>query len=162
MSKQTQVVFEVAGVWCSLAREDVRRILPLPAVNRPPGLPKAMEGLIDLAGTAVPVLRLDRLFELPESPPDIYQHLIQCSEERPPLALMVDRVTDVVTIRSDMIAPLAEGESFNACVLGQFALGDRRIHVLSCSRLLDERERQMLAEFHAVLHRRHERLETQA
>ncbi len=155
----TCVVFRVSTLWCSLDRRFVRRILPVPALDRPPGLPAALEGTFDLAGIAVPVLRLDRLFGLTPSRPSIYNHLVLCHGEGPPLALLVDLVSQVLTIPESRVSSLAEGETLNGCVTGRFQIGLATIHVLDGERLLDRREQQMLADFQAAQQRRYDGLE---
>lgn len=155
----TCVVFRVSTHWCSLDQRFVRRILPLPILDRPPSLPAALEGTFDLAGDTVPVLRLDRLFALTPSPASIYQHLILCRGEEAPLALLVDLVSHVLTIPVDRIAPLADRETLNGCVVGRFQLGLATVHVLDGERLLDRHERRVLADFQAEQQRRYDDLE---
>lgn len=156
----TCVVFRVSTLWCSLDRQFVRRILPLPTLDRPPGLPAAIEGTFDLAGTAVPVLRLDRLFGLPLSAAHIYQHLILCRDESTPLCLLVDMVSHILPTPKTRIAALADGETLNGCVSGRFQHGQAIVHMLDGDRLLDQRERRMLADFQAARQRRYDSLET--
>lgn len=158
----TYIVFRVATIWCGLEQEFVRRVLPLPMLDQPPGLPEAIEGTFDLAGTVVPVLRLDRLFDLTPSPPSLYQHLVLYRRDQPPLALLVDVVTHVVTVPADRLKPLADGETLNGCVVGRFEIGETTVHVLDGHRLLDAHERRALADFQTSQQRRHERLEAGA
>lgn len=155
----TCIVFKVSTLWCSLDQRFVRRVLPLPAFDRPPGLPPLIDGTFDLAGTTVPVLRLDRLFDLTPSPASIYNHLILCRDEGAPLALLVDLVSHVLRLPESRISTLAEGESLNGCVIGRFQIGFAPVHVLDGERLLDQRERRMLADFQAAQQRRHDGLE---
>lgn len=155
----TFAVFRVSTLWCSLDQRFVRRILPLPALDQPPGLPEAIGGTFDLAGMAVPVLRLDRLFGLTPSPPSIYQPLILCRGEDAPLALLVDRVSHVLPTPADRITRLSGGETLNGCVVGRFQLGPVSVHVLDGERLLDQRERRTLADFQAAQQRRYDSLE---
>ncbi len=154
MGKSTYIVFGVGNVPCALAREAVRRVLPLPALGRPPGLPAAVEGILDLAGAAVPVLRLDRLFGLPSPPTHAYRHLILLADSQPPLALLVDQATSVLSVPAERVLPLQKSETFNGCVVGHIATDEAPVHVLSAERLLDKRERQALAEFQAMQQRR--------
>ena len=42
----------------------------------PPGLPAGLAGFLDLRGTAVPIVRLDRLFDLPELRPGLHTPMI--------------------------------------------------------------------------------------
>jgi purine-binding chemotaxis protein CheW len=157
MGSRAYVMFHVGGASCALPREHVHKILPLPAVARPPGLPAVVEGILDLAGTAVPVLRLAQMFGLTAVPLHAYRHLILLNCE-PPLALLVDQATGVLKVAAGAIAPLHLGETLNGCVVGQIAATDAPIQVLSLERLLDQRERHVLAEFQAVQQRRLEEL----
>lgn len=154
MGETAYLVFKIAYVTCALAREHVGRVLLLPALGRPPGLPSAVEGILDLAGTAIPVLRLDRLFDLPLVPSHAYQHLILLSGGAPPLALLVDRATDVLVARAQRVASLESEETFNGCVVGHIATDSAPIHVLSAERILDRRERRALVDFQAMQQRR--------
>jgi purine-binding chemotaxis protein CheW len=154
MGTNTYVVFKVADTPCALAREHVRRILPIPALGRPPGLPSTVEGVLNLAGTAVPVLRLDRLFGLPPVSLHAYQHLILLCDNELPLALLVDQAMGVRNVPADRLMSLHPSETFNGCVVGHIAMDDVSIHLLSAERLLDKRERHALAEFQLVQRRR--------
>jgi purine-binding chemotaxis protein CheW len=151
---RTYVVFQVDRLTCALAREEVSRVLPLPALGHPPASPSLVEGILDFGGTAIPVLRLDRLFGLQPSPKSAYQHLILLQPAETPLALLVDRATGVLTVPDDQVAPCSEGETYNGCVIGQIPAQSGSIQLLSATRLLDERERQALAEFQAMQQRR--------
>ncbi len=146
---RTCVIFAVGGLTCALAREEVRRILPLPALARPPGCPPMVEGILNLAGAAVPVVRLDRLFGLPAGTLHAYQHLLLL-EGAPALALLVERASAVVTVPAGRLAPVGEGETYNGCVVGQVVVDGVPIPLLSGARLLEERERQALAAFRAM------------
>jgi purine-binding chemotaxis protein CheW len=148
------VIFTVGNEVLAVAREAIQRILPLPALGRPPGLPLLVEGVLNYAGVAIPVLRLDRLFGLPTSSLHPYQHLLLLSAAHPPLALLVDRVTEVVRTRPDQVTEIQAGETFNGCVVGQFSHGKKLIHVLSAEKLLLEQERQVLTDFQSIYERR--------
>lgn len=148
------VVFTVGEETLALRQEDVRRVLPLPALGRPPGLPQIVEGILDLAGVAIPVVRLDRLFGFPPAPLHPYQHLLLLSSVNPPLALLVDRVTEVLRDLGPRITHLGPGETFNDCAVGQFAHGSGSVHLLLAERLLNEHERQALADFQRMEKRR--------
>jgi len=158
MGTGAYVIFHVGGVSCALARECVHKVLPLPAMGRPPGLPAVVEGILDLAGKAIPVLRFDRLFGLSAQPLHAYRHLILLSSGEPPLALLVDRATDVLRVPAERIMPLHRGETFNGCVAGHIATADGLIHLLSMERLLDRREQEVLVEFQTTQQRRLEEM----
>ena len=60
------LAFELSESVFAVPLEEVHSIVHLPALSRPPGMPVLLEGFLNLRGKVVPVVRLDRLFELPE------------------------------------------------------------------------------------------------
>ena len=63
------VLFRVGSHQCALRLEAAQEVVPMALLSRPPGLPPLMEGLLNLRGTLVPVVRSDRLFGLGEYAP---------------------------------------------------------------------------------------------
>jgi purine-binding chemotaxis protein CheW len=119
----------------------------------PPGLPALLEGFLNLRGEAVPVVRLRRLFGLPEQTPGLYTPVV-ILKEGGPLALLVDEVGGVLSAPEEDRLPVQEGHAFNDCVEAEVALEGRLVHLLSTDRLLLEGERRRIAEFQAVAQRR--------
>ncbi len=144
------LLFTIAHLRCALRHDDVREVVALPALDRPPATPRAVAGILNLAGTAVPVVRLDRLLNLPDSPPGAYQSVILLRQADPPLGLLVDRATDVATFPDEAAIPVDGDQSFNGCVTAQASHDGSTVHLLSATRLLEVRERQVLAEFQAL------------
>ena len=144
------LVFRLPGADCALPMAALREIVPMASLSRPPGLPSLLEGFLNLGGTAVPVVRLDRLLDLPELALGLYTPLLvlRTSEDR--VALLVESVRGIVAVSSDDIRAGYDGGSFNDCVEGEITVGDRVVHLLSLERLLLEKERQCLAELQAV------------
>ena len=54
----------------------MRQILPLPYLAQVPGQPAVVAGYCNLRGAAVPVIRLDRLFQGEAEAPGLYAHLL--------------------------------------------------------------------------------------
>ena len=146
------IIFDVCGTACALHRGAVREFLPLPRLWRPPGLPRPVAGFFNLAGDAVPVLRLDVLFGLhkgkDDSGADLYRHLILigASGSAGPSALLVDRVLDVATVNATQLSDVRQAETLNGCVEAEVAWGERLVHLLSAERILMAEEQQALAE----------------
>lgn len=120
------------------------------ALARFPASPAVLEGILNLRGTAVPVIRLDRLFGRQPAPPGLYAHLVVLRVTNPRSALLVDRVLDVATPPPGAYRPVAEQNSFNDCAAAEVEVAGRAVHVLSPERLLQDRERQAMAEFEAL------------
>jgi purine-binding chemotaxis protein CheW len=139
----------------ALPLEDVERIVPMAHLVRPYGLPTALKGILNLAGMAVPVLRLDRLLGLSVERPGLYSMLILLKGiVSAPVGMLVDRVSDILSVPESGLLPVGEEHSFNGCAVGIIPARDGAIHLLSAARILLEQERECLAEFQTIAERR--------
>jgi len=124
-------------------------------LGRPPGLPSPLEGILNLAGTAVPVLRLDHLLQLPEQMPGLYSMLILlkgvCDGR---IAMLVDRVSEILSIQESLLLPVGEEHSFNGCAEAAVPVRGQVVHLLSPTRILLEKERESLSGFRTIAQRR--------
>lgn len=149
------LVFHLAGQFAALRFESVERIAPMAHLARPPTLPSPLEGILLLGGRPVPVLRLDRLLKLPEQSLSLYSMLIVLKGiSDGPIALLVDRVSEVLAVPASALIPAGEANSFNACVEAVVAVRGQTIHLLSPTRILLEKERAALSEFQAMAQQR--------
>ncbi|WP_230529997.1 chemotaxis protein CheW [Microvirga roseola] len=152
MASLQVIVFDVCGIACALRRDAVDELLPLPCLWRPPALPRPVAGFFNLSGKAVPAIRLDVLFGLEQeqvsAEAELYRHLIliEALGASGPGALLVDRVLDIVTVRSDQFSAVPEGNTLNGCVEAEIELGGRLVHLLSLERILFAEEQQALAD----------------
>jgi purine-binding chemotaxis protein CheW len=149
------LVFQLADRFAALPLEVVERIAPMAELACPPGLPSALEGILNLAGAAIPVLRLDRLFRLPTQRLGLYSMLVILrapSEGR--LAILVDRVSETLSVPANALLPIEPEDSFNGCAEATVAVNGETIHVLSPARMLLAKEREALSEFQTMAQRR--------
>ena len=138
----------MAGVACALPRAEVREILPLPNLHRPPAGTNLLAGFLNLGGAPLPVIDLARLLGLrdalaAEAIRDPYRHLVVAADGA--AAFLVDRVADLIPVETAAIRPVAGEETLNGCVAAEIAQGERLIHGLSVARLLTRAERERLA-----------------
>ncbi|KMO37951.1 chemotaxis protein CheW [Methylobacterium variabile] len=141
------LLVDVAGTACALPQRSVREILPLPRLWRPPGAPAALAGFLNLAGTALPVLDLAVLFGLGRpatARQALYRHLVLLQGE-PPLALLVDRVADLVRVEPGQVRAVADAATLNGCVAAEIRLAERLVHGLAVDRILLAEEQARLA-----------------
>lgn len=133
-------------------------------LGRPPGLPSLLEGFLNLRGTVVPILRLDRLFQLQLNNPGLYTPLVILRSADYPIGLLVDRVTGVLSVPGEAFLPVREKHCFNDCTEAELVLEQDGgpIHVLSSERLLLEQERCRLAELQSTAQQYLRDLETQS
>lgn len=152
MARLQVITFDICGTTCALRRNAVRELLPMPRLWQPPALPRPVAGFFNLGGKAVPVIRLDVLFGLERKAEDpdsvLYQHLILVKGlgRSGSIALLVDRVLDVIDIASTDFSPVPAQDTLNGCVEAEMSLDGRLVHLLSLERILLAEEQQALAE----------------
>jgi purine-binding chemotaxis protein CheW len=135
---------------CALPVEAVQEIVPMALLSKPPGAPSFLEGFLNLRGRAVPVLRLNRILDLPLQEADLNTLIIVLKNRTDPWALMVHRVEQLLTVPSDTIVSEGQDYSFNNCVEGQIQSDSKMINLLSAERLFLEQEQRRVAELQAV------------
>jgi purine-binding chemotaxis protein CheW len=144
------LVFDISGQFCALPVEDLLEIVPMASLSRPPSMPTIMEGVLNLRGTAVPVVLLSRMFRLQERPLELYTPIIVVRRRDCPLAFLVDHVTQILSISVEDAVPLPKDHSFNDCAEAQVTTSERVVYILSLKRVLIEKEKQCLTEFQTM------------
>jgi purine-binding chemotaxis protein CheW len=142
------LIFDVGAQTCALAGEDVREVLPIARLWRPPNAPAAVAGMLNLGGNVIPVLSLSDLFNV--SAGDVanpYRHLLltRPSLRYGEIALLADRVRDLVYVSPDRFRPIDDRETLNGCVRADFEWENGQlVHQLDLARLLLEEEKTRL------------------
>jgi purine-binding chemotaxis protein CheW len=135
------LLIDVAGTTCALPRTAVAEILPLPHLHPPPAAGGWLTGFLNLGGLPVPVIDLASLLGLrPPAEAGLHAHLILARSDDP-VAYLVDRAADLVSVPADAVRPVAEAGSLNGCVAAEIVLGDRLVSALEPGRLLTAQER---------------------
>lgn len=144
------LVFGLAGHNFAVSLNRVQEIVPMARLSRPPGLPSIVEGFLNLAGTAVTVLRLDRLLNLGDRKPGLYSKLLIFQSSACPIAWLLDDISEIIVDAPEARMPVSSAQSFNGCAEAEVAVHGQTIHLLSPERILLEQERQTVAQFHAL------------
>jgi chemotaxis signal transduction protein len=142
------LVFRLGDECFGIRTRCLAEVFHLPRLMSPPALPPAVLGFADVGGTAVAVLRLDRLLGLREEPPHLYTPVLLLRHRSPPLALAVHGVVTTLVAEEDQRVPVEPGSSFNGCLEAEVASPLGTVHLLAESRLLLVEERERLAAFH--------------
>ena len=124
------------------------------ALSTPPAMPELLSGLLNLGGELIPVVATEALFGLPFRPCHLHAALIVLADSDKLLALTAQRVCELAAIPPEELCPLREHKTLNDCVTAEFRMEDRRVHVLSTSRLLLREERERAHSFAAEEARR--------
>jgi purine-binding chemotaxis protein CheW len=117
----------------------------------PPGLPSGLAGFLDLRGTAVPILRLDRLFALPERQPGLHTPMIILRGGSGPIGVLVESVHAIVPAPSaSQLLDIPENGTFRGCATAALKLDGDPVHLLSPAALLEANEVRLLADHSAM------------
>jgi len=107
-------------------------------------------GFLDLRGTAIPIVRLDRLFSLPEQKPGLHTPMIILRGVLGPIGILADSVRGIVPASSAALLDMPEDGTFQGCGTALLRLDGESIHVLSPAALLKASEDRRLADYSAV------------
>jgi purine-binding chemotaxis protein CheW len=146
------------GGWSVIARigdrriafpaSDVRHIMPVPPLWRPPTSPRPVFGFLPIAGIVLPVLNGGVLLGIATAEhASIYAHiLIMPALGESGAGLLVDRAEETVMIAREAVLPIDPADTLNGCAIALAETDEGRVHVLSASRLIATAEATALAE----------------
>jgi len=144
------LIFHSSGFDCAFPLEAVREIVPMARLSSPPGMPTGLAGFLDLRGTAIPIVRMDRLLDLPEQQAGLHTPLIVLRGALGPIGILVDSVRGIVPVTSVQFLDIAEDRTFQGCATATIELDGDVIHLLSPAALLKGNEDRMLADYSAM------------
>jgi len=99
------VIFHVEQEMFAVPLAEVQEIIRMPAVVSVPLSPTALEGLANLRGSVLPVIRLRHVFGMGDIAHDDSTRVVVLDQGRP-VGLVVDRVANVVTVEAERIEPV--------------------------------------------------------
>ena len=144
------VVFRLDGEEYGLPVEVVREITRVPErLSRVPRTPEWVEGLVNLRGSALPVLDMRARFGLPRAARSERQRILVLDLDGARTGFVTDSVTEVLSVPRALVEAAPRLEEAQARLKGRvvnLAEGGRMIVVLDPSALVDEGEREALAE----------------
>lgn len=147
---QNLLIFRLSGLDCAFPLDAIREIVPMAMLSSPPGMPVGLAGFLDLRGTAIPIVRLDLLFDLREQPPGLHTPMIVLRGSGNPVGILVDSVRGIVPLASTQLLDLPADGTFQGCALASFELDGDLIHLLTPDMLLEANEVRLLAEYSAM------------
>jgi purine-binding chemotaxis protein CheW len=148
------LVFHLSGMDCAFPLSTVKEVVPMAQLSSPPGLPSLLAGFLDLGGTAIPILRLDRLFNLPEQVCGLYTPLIILRGRQGPIGILTGGVRRIVKATEWARLTIPGKNIFQDCASGAVEAEGTVLHLLSPNRILLENERGVLAEFQEMAQQR--------
>jgi purine-binding chemotaxis protein CheW len=143
------LVFHSSGLVCAFPLEAVREIVPMARLSTPPGLPSGLAGFLNLRGTAIPIVRLDRLFDLPEQQAGLHTPMIVLRGILAPVGILVNSVRGIARVPANGLVEIPSDGTFQGCARGAMEIDGDLIHVLSPTALLQANEDRLLADYTA-------------
>jgi purine-binding chemotaxis protein CheW len=147
------VVFRLGGIELALDVFAVHEVLrPQPVVPLPKA-PPFVEGVVDVRGVLIPVVDLRARFEIDAAGQDGATRIMLTEVGGDRLALVVDRVTEVLRVGETSLAELPEylQGAVSASVRSVVRLPSRVVPVLDVEALLSSEERVALHEVEAMI-----------
>jgi len=142
------VLFHLGSELLAVDASAVREIALMARLSTPGGLPSVLAGFLNLAGLLIPIIRLHRLFDLPDPAYGLYtQILILADRDGSSIGWIVDRVAHVLTVREADIMAVPENQCFKDCTKGVFTFSGAHVSIIAPERVLLEQERQCVTEF---------------
>lgn len=147
------ITFRLCGQSFGLPVGTVREVVPIAWLDRPPHMPSMVQGVLNLGGQAVPVLRLDKLLGLQDATYGLDASILIMRDDQTtgrPLGLLVEHVDGVRSPDDFTTLGFADRQSFNACLADQLERDGKVIQLLSWRNILLVEERRRLADFQAM------------
>lgn len=142
------VIFRLSGQLFAIPVADVREVVPYAWLEQPPRMPAFVQGVLNLGGLAVPVLRLDALLGTAPARIGLDASILIMKGTDSPLALLVEHVEGVRSAAEFQFSAIDDRQSFQGCLAGQLqdATG-LAVHLLSWRQVLMAEEARRLDHF---------------
>ena len=117
---------------------------------RLPKAPAFVDGVINLRGIVVPVVDLRKRFDIEAKEHESRQRILVLAISGRKTGFMVDSVSEVLTVSSDLIRPAPEISPEQMRLIGRVAnldAQDRMIFLVDPAQLLNQIETDVLAKF---------------
>lgn len=106
MREEQQIVLcELAGELYGVDIARVEEIIRLPEITRVPRAPRAVEGVINLRGTVIPVVDLRKVLGLVQSEPTKSSRVVVVEVGEDTIGMIVDAVTEVLRVPAASVEP---------------------------------------------------------
>ena len=141
------VIFRMAKQEFCIDIRSVREIRGFSAATPLPHAPGFVTGVINLRGTVLPILDLSLRFGFGRTEPTARSVVIVCNCDRQLVGLLVDAVSDIMTVGDEHMQPAPDfaSEVVTKFVKGVIAIENRLISVIGVNGLLPSGEPVTLA-----------------
>jgi len=148
-SQMSLITFRLGRQAYAMPIEPIRQIIEMDAGTPLLHMKESMMGVINVRGSAVPVVNLRQHFKMPHAPEDLDPHIILVQIGAWMTGLVVDRVVDVLSSRSDQVIRipdiLPDGLGESPMLQGLVHAFDETILLLNLDKLFLPHQRLALA-----------------
>ena len=141
--------FAFADRPCALPLKKVLRVIAIPRLEKPPGLPALFEGLLNLSGEIIPVIKITQLFGMADLKINLYTQILVINAPGGKCALLIDHVEGLIQVLPQNKLKVEAGHSFQGCIESLLQLPDRQVALLNIESLLMERDRELTSQLKA-------------
>lgn len=126
----------------------VTEIIGIQTITQVPELPSYIKGVINLRGKIIPIMDVRIRFKKEAREYDDRTCIIVVDIQGIPIGLVVDRVSEVISIPDEDIAPPPDlNRAFQKYIKGIGKVGDQVKLLLDADKLLEDDEIERLSEF---------------
>lgn len=106
-----------------------------------PNTPQVVRGVINMRGAIVPIFDLRARFGMPRTEPTKYNVVIIVSVSARIVGILVDAVSDIITINEDEIRPMPDMEQVSGLgfMEGLITVGERMVGLIGLERMFSSR-----------------------
>jgi len=115
----------------------VQRIIAMVEITEVPQPLPFLEGVIDLMGAIVPVISLRRLLGMPMGEVSLRNHIIVGEKDKKAVGLIVDSVSDLISIPRNVIDPPTTVTPLREFLIGVARLQTRIVFLFKLERIMD-------------------------
>lgn len=139
--KDKYLIFKIDKEFYGVDIKYVTEIVGMQTITSVPELPVYIKGIINLRGTIIPVIDVRSRFNIREKEYNDRTCIIVIDSENMLIGLIVDIVSEVLTIEEENIVPPPENtRTGNRYIKGIGKVGEGVRLILDCHRLLNEDE----------------------
>lgn len=137
-AEKQMVLFKLGNETYGLDIATVHEIIRMQPITKVPKAPAYVEGVINLRGKVIPVIDMGKRFGIERAERDKNNRIVVVSLQDTTLGIVVDAVTEVLSIPIDTIEPVSEVVATNNAdyLAGIANLTDKMVILLELNKLL--------------------------
>jgi purine-binding chemotaxis protein CheW len=136
------LIFVVAGMPCAVPLADVREVLLMAELSPSLSASENIQGLLNLSGEVIPVLKLNRILGLKDWEAGLYSHIILTQFQGRSFGFLSQGVNKILNVPREGLKPIPASESLNGRIQAVIQDGKDLISCLSFASILTQQDEQ--------------------